>query len=104
MKVVTIDNVLLQRMIGDANFLAALPPLKTLLANKRTRVKKSCCGGSTTSTIPATVYDQTRMEIANMLSGNASLQAQLKNLLQAEVLRIRYPQPGKKHIHVIKKF
>lgn len=102
-KETTIERDTLLKMMKDQRFLNLLPPLRTLNQKQR-RKKKGCgCGAKTKPNLVQADFETAKRQIANLTAGNATLQNQLKTLLETQSVRIKYMKADNSGA-VVKKF
>lgn len=100
---VTIERDVLLRMLKDQRFVNLLPPLKTL-NQKQSRKKKGCgCGAKTKPNLVQSDFEAAKRQIANLLSSNPQMQKELKGLLGAQSVRLKYMKADNSGA-VVKKF
>jgi hypothetical protein len=88
-KLVVIEEGLLANMAANALFVAEFPFLQQLKQSLPTNGKKPCCGHK--STVAATAFDAVKAAIAGLSSDR---KRRLKEMLNAEQVRVNYRVPG----------
>ena len=99
---VNLERDSLLTMMNDQRYLDLLPPLRTL--KQKQRQKKGCgCGRKSKPNLVQEDFETAKRQIANLVSGNSTLQSRLKTLLATQSVRIKYTKADKSGA-VVKKF
>lgn len=102
---VTMERDVLLNLMKDEEMLNLLPPLRTL-KKKQQRKKKGCGCGGRAKTKPNLVqadFEAAKRQIADIASGNRTLQQKLRDRLQTRKVRIKYMKADSSGA-VVKKF
>ena len=100
---VTIERDVLLRMLKDQRFVNLLPPLKTLNQKQRKKTKGCGCGAKTKPNLVQSDFEAAKRQIANLLATNPQMQRDLKGLLGAQTVRLKYMKADNSGA-VVKKF
>lgn len=99
-KVVTISRATISQMLQEPGKFASVLPVLEPWRAKQTQTKAGGCGGCSrkrADTMLAANSDKILQDIANHLQSNKEAQTKLKELLNADTIRVKYqrsPQPG----------
>jgi hypothetical protein len=100
---VSLERDMLLRMAGDQRFLNLLPPLKTLNQKIRQKSKGCGCGAKSKPNLVQGDFEAAKRQIANLATNNPTLQRELKGLLSADSVRIKYLKADASGV-VVRKF